>query len=42
MPERGATVETLDGTGTVVDTATLKQQIRVKLDGTEGHKNRGI
>ena len=38
MPERGATVETLDGTGTVVDTATLKQQIRVKLDGTEGHK----
>lgn len=38
MPARGASVETVDGTGTVVDTATLKQEIRVKLDGEEGHK----
>lgn len=38
MPPRGAAVETIDGTGVVVDTNTLKQQIRVKPDGVEGHK----
>lgn len=38
MPQRGATVETLDGRGYVVDTATLKQQIRVKLESEKGHK----
>lgn len=38
MPAKGASVETIDGTGTVVEAATLKQQIRVKLDGEEGHK----
>lgn len=38
MPQRGATVETIDGKGYVVDTATLKQQIRVKLESEQGHK----
>ena len=38
MPERGATVETLDGTGNRGGHSNAKQQIRVKLDGTEGHK----
>ncbi len=38
MPNRYAHVETIDGSGVVVDVETLKQQIRVKLDGEEGHK----
>lgn len=39
MPSRGTRVETLDGNGIVIDTATLKQQIRVRLDGVDGHKS---
>ena len=48
MPPRGAAVETIDGTGVVVDTNTLKQQIRVKPDGvlrgikTDVYKSRRI
>lgn len=38
MPSYGTKVETIDGTGVVVDVATLKQQVRVKLDDDEGHK----
>ncbi len=38
MPVKGAAVETLDGTGVIVETNTLKQLVRVKMDGVEGHK----
>ena len=36
MPRRGDKVETPDGVGTVVDTATLKGQVKVKFMDDKG------
>ena len=38
MPQKGSAVETIDGTGVIVETNTLKQQVKVKMDDVEGHK----
>lgn len=38
IPACGTEVETIDGVGVIVDTETLKQKVRVKLNSEEGHK----